>query len=153
MGLFDDDYDIITGKRKKTKAQKRRGALTPAMKSKIMITVEGKCEAPKCKNKTYEVHHIKEVSKGGTNTPANLIALCRNCHGDVHDGVLKTSVLRNAVSSRSKKKKEDIKGILSKRAKVSRPKKKDPFGSDLEFGAPKKKGGRKKKDDIFGGFL
>jgi len=31
-----------------------------------------------------QVHHIKQRSQGGTNDPDNLIALCINCHIDVH---------------------------------------------------------------------
>jgi hypothetical protein len=34
---------------------------------------------------TYlQVHHITEQSKGGTNEPDNLIAICLTCHSDVH---------------------------------------------------------------------
>jgi hypothetical protein len=34
---------------------------------------------------TYlQVHHISEQSKGGTNDPKNLIAICLTCHSDVH---------------------------------------------------------------------
>ncbi|MBN2134086.1 MAG: HNH endonuclease [Sedimentisphaerales bacterium] len=34
---------------------------------------------------TYlQVHHITEPSKGGTNAPDNLIAICLTCHSDVH---------------------------------------------------------------------
>jgi hypothetical protein len=31
-----------------------------------------------------QVHHINEVSKGGSNDPDNLIAVCLTCHSDVH---------------------------------------------------------------------
>lgn len=31
-----------------------------------------------------QVHHIVERSKGGTNDPDNLIAICLTCHSDVH---------------------------------------------------------------------
>lgn len=31
-----------------------------------------------------QVHHIVEQSKGGTNDPDNLIAVCLTCHSDVH---------------------------------------------------------------------
>ena len=43
-----------------------------------------KCQNPNCKNKDehpiLEVHHITFRSKGGTNTPNNLITLCNKCH-------------------------------------------------------------------------
>lgn len=31
-----------------------------------------------------QVHHIKPQAEGGTDDPANLIALCLNCHSSVH---------------------------------------------------------------------
>lgn len=33
-----------------------------------------------------EVHHITRVSDGGPDHPDNVIALCPNCHAEVHDG-------------------------------------------------------------------
>lgn len=33
-----------------------------------------------------EVHHIIYRSKGGTNTPSNLLTLCKCCHADLHSG-------------------------------------------------------------------
>ena len=41
----------------------------------------------KCKhNDKLQVHHIIFRSKGGTDTPTNLITLCKKCHKDLHDG-------------------------------------------------------------------
>ena len=34
-----------------------------------------------------EVHHIKELSKGGSDSPINVIALCPNCHTRVTRGI------------------------------------------------------------------
>ena len=31
-----------------------------------------------------EVHHIKPVSQGGTNSESNLMSLCRSCHNKIH---------------------------------------------------------------------
>ncbi|MBC8276309.1 MAG: HNH endonuclease [Chloroflexi bacterium] len=53
-----------------------------------------------CKGKSHErkvsealtprkklcVHHIRFRSEKGTDTPSNLITLCKKCHADVHDG-------------------------------------------------------------------
>ncbi|EQB8942034.1 HNH endonuclease [Vibrio parahaemolyticus] len=37
------------------------------------------------KNEPYlETHHIKWLSRGGTDTPSNTIALCPNCHKKMH---------------------------------------------------------------------
>jgi len=40
----------------------------------------------KSKNKKLRVHHIIFRSKGGTNSPDNLITLCETCHDKLHDG-------------------------------------------------------------------
>ena len=37
-------------------------------------------------SKKLNVHHIVFRSKGGTNTPDNLITLCKNCHKNLHAG-------------------------------------------------------------------
>ncbi len=44
------------------------------------------------------VHHIQFRSKGGTNTPANLVTLCETCHQDLHAGQFEIK----AQSSRTK---------------------------------------------------
>ena len=31
-----------------------------------------------------EVHHIKSLSKGGTNEYSNLVTICRECHKKIH---------------------------------------------------------------------
>ena len=31
---------------------------------------------------TYEIDHVVELQHGGTNHVDNLVALCRNCHGN-----------------------------------------------------------------------
>ena len=33
-----------------------------------------------------QIHHIQPRSKGGDNSEANLLTLCRDCHADVHAG-------------------------------------------------------------------
>ena len=33
---------------------------------------------------TEHVHHIKEISKGGTHEKSNLMALCKSCHSRIH---------------------------------------------------------------------
>ena len=40
------------------------------------------CANPACRQIiTLELHHISWVKEGGGNSPENLLALCRNCHG------------------------------------------------------------------------
>ena len=116
MGLFDLDYDPITGKKYKSDKEKMRAALTAAKKRAIMDVVGNKCEIPRCKNKAYQVHHIKPVSKGGTNVGSNLIVLCANCHADVRS-VTQTE-FKEIVKNRSEQKKKGINSILRERPKV-----------------------------------
>lgn len=157
MGMFDLDYDPFAGKKKKTDAQKTRDALTPAKKRRIMEAVGHKCEIRGCKSKAYEVHHIKAVSKKGTNVGSNLIVLCANHHRDTHNGAITQTRLKNVVKSRSKKVTQEINAILRDRKKVGSEKTDsssdvlstfDPSSFDPPFNtAPKRKGRKKKKDD------
>ena len=64
--------------------EKRKRTLTQTNKNAIAAEQEWKCGV--CKNiltVSFEVHHIQEFSKGGTDSRENLVALCRNCHGDI----------------------------------------------------------------------
>jgi len=154
--MFDLDYDPFAGKKKKTDAQKTREALTPAKKRRIMEAMGHKCEIRGCKSGDYDVHHIKPVSKGGTNVGSNLIVLCANHHRDAHNGKITQTRLKNVVKSRSKKVTQEINAILRNRKKVGSEKTDsssdvpsifNPPSFDPPFNtAPKKKGRKKKKD-------
>ncbi len=41
------------------------------------------------------VHHIKFRSRGGTDTPGNLMTLCEQCHHDLHSGKFELKVKRS----------------------------------------------------------
>lgn len=165
MGLFDLDYDPITGKKYKTDAEKIRAALTPGKKRAIMEVVGNKCEMGGCNNSANDVHHIKPVAKGGTNVGSNLVVLCANCHRDADRDKITQTKMKGIVKNRSEKKKKAINSILRDRPKVgneiSRSSKKPQspvdipsftpptfdipsFDSAFDLG-PKKKS-RKKKD-------
>jgi len=52
------------------------------LKKQVAATQKWTCGH--CKNildASYEVDHVVALYKGGSNSEANLIALCRNCHG------------------------------------------------------------------------
>jgi len=68
----------------------------PAVVIKALERAQGKCEeckttAPfirKKDNTPYlEVHHIKQLAHGGEDTIENSVALCPNCHRQMHFGV------------------------------------------------------------------
>lgn len=67
----------------------------PDVVAEVLINAKGLCGscgkgAPftrKKDNTPYlEVHHIKQLAKGGEDTVENAIALCPNCHREKHYG-------------------------------------------------------------------
>ncbi len=54
----------------------------------ILLTESGyRCAVPTCRGiLALDMHHIWEVSKGGSDDPSNLIALCPTCHTLYHRG-------------------------------------------------------------------
>ena len=117
-----------------------------------MEAVGHKCEIRGCKSDAHRVHHLKHVSKKGTNVGSNLIVLCSNHHTEAHNGKITQTELKNVVKNRSKKVKQEINAILRNRKKVgsektdSSPDVPSIFDSPFDA-APKKKGRKKKKDD------
>mgnify|MGYP003326092140 CR=1 FL=1 len=53
-------------------------------KKKYVAAQQGwKCKHCSCQlNHTFEVDHRIDLRYGGTNHVSNLVALCRNCHGE-----------------------------------------------------------------------
>lgn len=75
----------------------------PHVKAWVLKNASGICEncgneSPFVKNngKPYlEVHHLKQLSKKGSDTVENAIALCPNCHREFHFGVNRDNLLKN----------------------------------------------------------
>lgn len=77
-----------------TTQTRREYVRDPQVKAHVLNSASGRCEA--CKQdapfKTVdgfpflEVHHLKELSQGGSDTVPNLVALCPNCHRRLHYG-------------------------------------------------------------------
>src|SRR5712675_1180017 len=63
----------------------------PARTRLFLLTESGyRCAVPICRNiLALDMHHIWEVSAGGSDDPANLIALCPTCHALYHRGTIK----------------------------------------------------------------
>ena len=122
MRLFDLDYDPFTGEKNKTDAEAIRSALTSAKKKKIIDAVSNKCEIRGCKNKAYEIHHIKQVKNRGTNVGtnvcSNLIVLCGTHHIKADRGEITQTKLKEIVKKRTEKRKKAINKILRNRKKV-----------------------------------
>lgn len=79
-------------KSKTVKAWKPRERTNLPVKTRLILLTESgyRCAVPNCRNiLALDLHHIWEVSKGGSNDPANLIALCPYCHNLYHRGTIK----------------------------------------------------------------
>ena len=63
-----------------------------SLKTQLIVLTESgyRCAVPTCRNiLALDMHHIWEVSTGGSNDPSNLIALCPTCHALYHRGTIK----------------------------------------------------------------
>jgi len=111
------DLDFELGPKKETKP--KRQPTKTSQKHTVFDKQNGKCY--RCKNKLKlghtDYHHLKFVSQGGKTTRDNLVALCANCHREIH------------VEEKARK--------ADKKAKTTK-KDDSPFGGGL-FGAPPKR--------------
>ena len=54
-----------------------------------------KCANPACRMVlTLHIHHLEQISEGGSDDTTNLLALCPNCHSLHHSGVIPLTSLR-----------------------------------------------------------
>ncbi len=76
----------------------------PKVKAWVLKESKGNCEccdspAPfntPPKNPFLEIHHLKRLADGGSDTTSNAVALCPNCHREFHYGQNKTDKI-NAI--------------------------------------------------------
>jgi hypothetical protein len=72
-----------------------RKALPVDIKRLVLHEAGYKCGNPVCRTiLTLDVHHLQPVAEGGGNGPANLLALCPNCHTLHHHGTIPAESLR-----------------------------------------------------------
>jgi len=77
------------------------------VKAWVINNAKGKCEC--CKKDSpfistngtpyLEVHHLKQLAKGGSDTIENTVALCPNCHKEFHFGINKKKLLNKIYNS------------------------------------------------------
>ena len=61
-------------------------AVTPAQKRRIKEEAGFKCAVTNCNTTSpLDIHHIVYQENGGSDDDNNLICLCKNCHGRVHN--------------------------------------------------------------------
>ena len=82
---------MVKSKRTAKHIKPRERIDLPSRTKLLLLTESGyRCAVPNCRNiLALDMHHIWEVSKGGSDDPANLIALCSYCHDLYHRGGIK----------------------------------------------------------------
>lgn len=75
----------------------------PLVRDWVLKAAGGICEC--CKQKApfkmsdgspyLEVHHVRHLANGGTDTTQNAVALCPNCHREIHHGEAKENLVEN----------------------------------------------------------
>ena len=71
-----------------------RRALSAAVKREVLIEAGYRCGVPTCRAiLAIDLHHLVEVSRGGSDALANLIALCPTCHALHHRGTIPQEAL------------------------------------------------------------
>jgi hypothetical protein len=80
----------MTKKTAKGKSKPRERDKLPLKTRVIVLTESGyRCAVPNCRTiLALDMHHIWEVSAGGSDDPSNLIALCPTCHALYHRGTI-----------------------------------------------------------------
>lgn len=59
------------------------------------------CELCSWDKTSRDLHHIIEVSNGGTNELNNLICVCPNCHRMIHNNLISEDNIRNVIENRT----------------------------------------------------
>lgn len=94
--------EILFGKEKR----RTRKGITPSDQKTYILSSGSRCM--QCRKKfdplALHVHHIKPLSKGGSNRPTNLTVLCSACHTKVHKGLIRKDELKPLVKPRKRSK-------------------------------------------------
>lgn len=78
----------MTKGKKGTKPRERKN-LSLKTVTNVLTEAGYRCAVPTCRGiLALDMHHIWEVSAGGGDDPANLIALCPTCHALYHRGTI-----------------------------------------------------------------
>ena len=97
------------------------------MKAYVLHRDGYQCQKCKAKNTKLHVHHIVFCSNGGTNTPNNLITLCKSCHGKLHNNEFKIK------GTKSKTKHATEIGIIKSQLKKQFGDFEETFGYETKF--------------------
>lgn len=72
-----------------------------SIKSYYKIFENIPCELCQWDKTTRDLHHIIEVSNGGTNELENLISVCPNCHRMIHNNLVSKDDIENVIKNRT----------------------------------------------------
>jgi 5-methylcytosine-specific restriction protein A len=89
--LSEAAHRTASGRARKTKLTKvERHLRSGAAREAVILRSAGQCENPSCLGHSreltdagapiLEVDHVRDLGRGGEDTPENMIALCPNCH-------------------------------------------------------------------------
>ncbi|MXR69940.1 HNH endonuclease [Shewanella sp. JBTF-M18] len=88
---------------RKTHSQVTSSDRDPKVKAWILMEASGKCEC--CGSEApfttsdgepfLEVHHLRHLADGGSDTITNAVALCPNCHREMHYGMNKSELKKS----------------------------------------------------------
>lgn len=69
------------------KRKVRDNEFSPEVRRQIGVRCAGRCEArtPVCEGPAEHIHHVRPRSHGGMGTIDNGLAVCRYCHGYIHN--------------------------------------------------------------------
>jgi hypothetical protein len=77
-------------RRKKVGKPRERKDLPQRTITSVLTEAGYRCAVPTCRGiLALDMHHIWEVSAGGGDDPANLVALCPTCHALYHRGTIR----------------------------------------------------------------
>jgi hypothetical protein len=67
--------------------QRNTATIPPRIRREVLARDRHRCQSPGCgRTRFLEVHHRIARSRGGNNTPENLVTLCGSCHRLWHEG-------------------------------------------------------------------
>lgn len=76
-------------------------ARDPKVKAWVLKEADGRCECCEADapfitaegEPFIEIHHLRRLSDGGSDTVSNAAALCPNCHREIHYGINKSTLI------------------------------------------------------------
>jgi 5-methylcytosine-specific restriction protein A len=81
--FFEKDHHSRSIEKITSSSRTHKRSVSETKKKYIASQQSWKCK--KCQQQLtawFEVDHVKRLDQGGTNDVENLVALCRNCHGE-----------------------------------------------------------------------